>query len=284
MSCRTDPGRSRPGRRWPGVAALAALAVAVVGAALPVEPASASRLDVRAEPAAIVTRSACTSTAVEVVPTTTTAPTAVRLDGLTAIDAAACAGQDVQVTLFDASGVVGTAEGTLTGTAHTYALAGSVVPSQVTRARVLVGGFAIPATWRLPGPPPDSCQVLYLDGSPSGIPCTITRSVPGGWWGSPGYGYGQWTFYAHADVPADLGDDTYIAFEVTVPEHAAIPAWWSWDGAVVSAVNNSGQVTSSCSELPTVRGRLGDNIGGDVNIFLEFRDSGTGVPNVLCRP
>ncbi|WP_160142910.1 hypothetical protein, partial [Cellulomonas algicola] len=262
--------RRRDRRR--GIAALAALVALVV--ASPVATASASRLDVRAEPAAIVTRTACTATAVQVVPTTTTAPTALRLDGLTAVDQAACAGRPVDVTLFGASGVVGTAQGTLTGATQTYPLTGSPTPTAVTRVRVLVGGFAVPATWRVPGPAPDSCRVVKADGSASTTPCTVTGTGAPSFWTGNAY----WTVYFSAP---GIQQGEHVEFEITVPDHA-VPSGWVWSAATVVQVNNSAQLTSRCADLPTIRGKLPANIGATPEVQVRLTTQG-GMPP-LCLP
>lgn len=247
--------RRHLGRRWPGVAALAALAVAVVGAALPVEPASASRLDVRAQPDAIVARSACTSTPVQVVPTTTAAPTAVRLDGLTAIDAAACAGADVQVTLFGSSGVLGTAGGSLTSTSATYALVGAVVPSEVTRVRVLVDGFAIPATWRAPQATA-RCEVRNADGSvDTSWSCRLTVEEVYDWhpWLPVEQRFLTVQMRADTSHPTawQLAPGQYVWATAPIPETNRPANWETWSRAAVTRVAD-GTVVSRCAALPVV--------------------------------
>ncbi|NKY41756.1 hypothetical protein, partial [Cellulomonas septica] len=251
-----------------------ALALAVVGAALPVEPASASRLDVRAHPAAVVVRSACTAIPVQVVPTTATASTSIRLDGLTAADQAACAGRPVAVTLFGASGVLATAQGTLTSGTQTYPLTGAPTPTAVTRVRVLVGGFAVPATWRVPGPAPDSCRVVKADGSASTTPCTVTGTGTPNFWTGNAY----WTVYFSAP---GIQQDEHVEFAFTVPDRA-VPTGWVWSAATVVQVNNSAQLTSRCADLPTVRGKLPGNIGATPEVQVRLTTEG-GMPP-LCLP
>lgn len=271
-----DP-RARARRRRAGTAALAVLATLVVGAALP--HASASRLDVHAERSAIVARSACTTTEVDVVPTSTSAPTAVTLDGLTAIDAAACAGAPVSVTLFGAAGVLGTAEGTLATVDQSYALTGAPAPSDVTRVRVLVGGFAIPAGWRVPGPAPDSCWVVDANGAPVARPCTVTGYGDPSFWQEGGYWKAYWKvlFSAPGITPTE-----HVEFAFTVPDRAVPATGWSWQDAVITSANNVAVVHSRCAELPVVRGMLPANRGEtpEVQVFLT---TAPGMP-VICRP
>lgn len=278
----TAPGTAPERRRRlrAAVAALAVLAAAVgVVAVLPVEQASASRLDVQASPAAVVARTACTSTAVTVVPTAVSAPTAVVLEGLSSADETACAGRPVEVTLFGASGVLGTAAGTLTSATQTYALSGAPTPSAVTRVRVLVGGFAVPATWRVPGPPPDSCWVADANGSPVARSCTVTGHGAPNFWQEGGY----WKVYWKVTFSAPgIANDEHVEFEFTVPDTAVPASGWSWSNARVVSANNGAVVESRCAELPTIRGELPPRLGELPEVQVMLTDN-PGTPPV-CRP
>ncbi|GCE77949.1 hypothetical protein [Cellulomonas biazotea] len=272
-------GRPRGPRalRAATAAVLALLGALLLGAVLPVGTASASRLDVQARPASVLARAACTTTAVEVVPTTATAATAVRLDGLGVADESACAGAAVTVTLLGGTDVLGTAGGTFAGADQTYPLGAPVAPADVTRVRVVVDGFVVPATWRAPGPPPDSCRVVEADGTPVATPCTVVGVRALSWWGEPGPGYGQVT--ANFSAPG-IAPTQHVEFTFTVPA-AHTPAWWSWPGVGITGANNTAAITSRCADLPTVTGMVGANLGPTPEVYLMFAQQPS---TSLCQP
>jgi len=154
-------------RRTTALLAVLVLIAAVVGAALSGGTASASSLTVQATAPALLTRDACTSAPLTVVPSATAAgrTTEVTVQGLTAEDLAGpCAGLPIRVAVATGTGTV---LADVTGTVGTTdpALAVDFPTTGATAAAVLVGGFALPTTWRVPGPvgPPVGCAVLFDD-------------------------------------------------------------------------------------------------------------------------
>lgn len=261
-------------RRLRAAAAVATgLVVAVLGGIATVDRASASSLTVDATRSGIAVSTACTSADVQVEPTTAGS---VHITGLSAADLAACAGLDAEVTLYGAAGVLATATGSLTD--GTLALSGPVDPSAVSRVRVLVGAFALRASWHVPGPAPDGCYVADKNGTAAATPCSITSITSGTWWGSPGDGYGQIT--AHFSAPG-IQEAQHVEFTFTVPP-AVTPAWWTWQGAVITQANNAADITSRCADLPTVTGRIEQNKGETPEVFLQLQQRSASSP--LCRP
>ena len=130
-------------------------------------------------------------------------------------------------------------------------------------------------TW---GPPPDSCRVMSAAGIDTGRPCTVTHDRSE-FWGSSASGSGWARFKVNAP---GIQNTEYIAFTVTVPA-ASVPAWWSWAATGVTGIGN-GQVTSSCSTLPTVQGRLQANLGATPEIYFTLATPRPATGNLCSVP
>jgi hypothetical protein len=259
------------------------LLLALVGSSL----ASASALTVtsRLKPFAM-SQSRCTSQSVAVtnpaVPSTTSSVV------VSNVDTAGCAGRPLVVTVYDpavgtwpaasrlvASGTVGAAT-----TATLTAASGSFTPAVGLKVHVTVGGWQVPATWtRTPPPGPvNTCEVRNANGTvDTTTPCTVTGPVTSNYWGSSGSGQGNWRTEFRAP---GIDNEQYIAFTVTL---SGTPGWWSWASAGVKGANNSAALTSSCSALPVVSGRLNANIGPGPDLFMDVVEKRAGVAGIQCQ-
>ena len=122
-------------------------------------------------------------------------------------------------------------------------------------------------TWAVPGA--GTCTVRNANGTvDASKPCTVT-SVSASFWGS-GAGRGAGNALAELSAPG-IGNTQYVAFDVTLPSTGA-PAWWSWSRTTVTTVNNGATITSACSAMPRVTGRLAANLGATPNLFQTFSD------------
>ncbi|GIG22573.1 hypothetical protein Cch01nite_32970 [Cellulomonas chitinilytica] len=153
--------------RATAVVAVLVLVAAVLGAAVSGGTASASTLTVSATAPSSLVRTACTSSSLTVEPSTTASgsTTAVVVRGLTAADLGACAGLPIRVAVADASGAL-LADATGTVGAADPVVDVSFPTAGAALAVVVVGGFAVPASWTdAPGPAEHvvGCEVLFDD-------------------------------------------------------------------------------------------------------------------------
>lgn len=135
---------------------------------------------------------------------------------------------------------------------------------------VRVRATATAGTWSVPGA--STCVVRNANGSvDASKPCTVTWASAS-FWGSAGRGEGN--ALAEFSAPS-IANNQYVAFDLTLPSTGA-PAWWSWSSAAVRTVNNGASVTSACSLLPRLTGRLSNNLGATPNLYVAFSDYRTG--------
>lgn len=126
---------------------------------------------------------------------------------------------------------------------------------------VHVRAAASAGTWTTPS----TCAVRNADGTvDASKPCTV---VPGSlrvevWSGGPSGMQGN--AYAVFSAPGIVGSQ-YVSFDVTLPDPAN--ASWSWTGAGIGNANGA-TVTSACSALPRVTGRLPANLGDTPGLYL----------------
>lgn len=278
MSRRLPRVRRRPAL----VAVVGALLLALVGASL--AQASALTLTTRLKPFA-TSQSRCTSQTVGVTnaATSNTTPSVV----LTNVDTTGCAGSALVVTVYDpavttwpaarrleATGTVTTATATLT------AANGTFTPVAGLKVHVTIGGWQVPATWTYtpPAGPVNTCQVRNSNGTlDDQKPCSVVSAPSAKYWGNNGAGQGN--FDVGFSAPG-ISNTQYVTFTVTIP---GAPAWWTWSTSGLTSANNGAQVTSSCSALPQVSGRLAANIGATPGLYAAFVENRTGQSGIVCQ-
>ena len=196
---------------------------------------------------------------------------------------AACAGLPIALRLYKTGGTalhaadLTVASASSPTTTITLATADRYTPSEVLGVALTIGTWGMRTAWTYtpPAGPVNTCQVRNSDGSvdPS-KPCTVTGATTWDYWGSAGSGQG-W-FKSLVSAPG-IANDQYIAFTVTI---VGAPTWWTWSTA---GTKGSGtQVSSSCSALPVMSGRLATNVGPSPQVYVELVDKRAGASGITC--
>ncbi|WP_182113547.1 hypothetical protein [Actinotalea sp. JY-7876] len=141
-------------------------------------------------------------------------------------------------------------------------------------------------TWSAPMGP-DGCVVRDPSGTPTGQSCSLGLWPNGFSWGSEWYQHytAQLWFTIDGQYPGYVAPGYTVEFQVTLPTSDQ-PAWWSWDGAGVVAIQTdapSYALTSSCGQLPVVSG----TISGPISYFQVEVEPGAatgGASGLLCTP
>lgn len=234
----------------------------------------------------ISSQTRCTSQTVAVTTTaTTTTASSVTVSN---VDVTRCGGLPIVVAVYDSTAATW-------ATAKKFEVSGSATVASITlpspsasftptvaqKVYATIGGWPVAATWTYTPPtgPVNVCQVRNAsDGSlDSTKPCTVTGPIKSDYWGSSGSGQGN--FRTNVSAPGILNSQ-YVSFTITL---SGAPSWWSWSNAGLTRINNSGVVTSSCSTLPTVSGRLGANIGASPDVYVDIVENRTGTPGLVCQ-
>ncbi|KQY45989.1 hypothetical protein [Cellulomonas sp. Root137] len=269
-------------RRHALVAVVGALLLALVGGSL--AQASALTLTARLKPFT-TSQSRCTSQTVAVTNPATSGTTSSVV--LSNVDTVGCSGRALVVTVYDptvttwpaarrleATGTVTTATATLT------AATGSFTPAAGLKVHVTIGGWQVPATWTYtpPAGPVNVCQVRNANGTVDATkPCSVVGAASSNYWGTNGSGQGN--FDIDFSAPG-ISNSQYVSFTVTIP---GAPAWWTWSTSGLTSANNGAQVTSSCSALPQLSGRLAANIGATPGLYAAFVENRAGQSGIVCQ-
>jgi hypothetical protein len=189
-----------------------------------------------------------------------------------------CNGLPLQVALVNSSGTL-LASGSGTAATGTMTLStGSYTGTAVSSVEVLIGTWAVPATWTGPTTvPPMSCVAINPSGNPTGQSCTVTLSSSTWWWGQwqvPGTRIGNATYSVttgagNAEVTLDLSQTPYTG--------------WS----IVGLRTNGGYFAApgySCSQLPIVKLRPNLAWGSPGPLYIEYVEnlSDLGASNRIC--
>jgi hypothetical protein len=166
---------------------------------------------------------------------------------------AACAGKNVEVTVFDASGnAIATGSGAA-GAAPFDVATTTFSYSQVSGIAVLVDTWGVPATWTDPIVAPFTCVATNSAWIPviPAVNCTVTNLVV-----TPGTSGGFATATISFRV-GNLGGNTRF---VLTADFGSVPTFPGWTPTGVWRRVLRSDTTYSCTQLPivSVRGRTSD--------------------------
>jgi len=186
--------------------------------------------------------------------------------------AAACSGQTVTVTVFDASGAsIATGTGTA-GTAPQSVTTSGYNPANVAGIALLVGGWGVPTTWTPPATVPAvSCVAINNGGNPTGGTCTVTITSTSYWIGYPGaWGVGDPYEYVYVNFSVSTNQKRWeVTFHLddtgTFPGTGFTPTYVGDGYNVIAAPGYS------CAALPTfVAWKGAGNVNGQNNGVLYY--------------
>jgi hypothetical protein len=274
--------RSGASRRW-AILASAVVAVAFLGLAV----ADAAQLNVTGSGVAVASAARCTNGPVAIAGGATHSGSSYASVSLANL-AAACSGQAIQVTVYDASqaalatgtGTAGTAPFDITTTSFNATLA--------TGVALLVGTWGVPTTWTALVLPVFTCVATDNAFAPvvPAEPCTIKSiSITNGTTTTGGVTYRTVTATFRVNSPAaHLRFLVTADFGVTTPLPAAFPGWTP----VSVAINTlTAQTPSVCGSLPLFTARGVNNRANGSRTFTIYgteRPAFAGGYTLVCTP